>query len=323
MTQGVRRLGLALVVASCALSSTVAAQDSAPAVQLEVPDCLGASGDDVKHLVTLELAPRLRVVSGEDAALIASVACTEPLVELEVRDRARAAPLRVELDLAAAAPLARPRLLALTLAELITTSQLEQPPPPPPPPAPPEAAPAESSEPDDPAADAARITLWVAPSVVLASELVTPLVGGDLGAAYALGRWLLALDVHARFGHNDRAASEARVRTLGAGLSVMPIVLDDVVRVSLGPVLHVGHASMSAASRSARLAALSFDGVWLAPAARIALQLPLAGPTALRCALEAGYYVRSVVGLDEAGDERLALRGPWLALSLGLALDVP
>ena len=54
-----------------------------------------------------------------------------------------------------------------------------------------------------------------------------------------------------------------------------------------------------------------------------ALQLPLATPTLLRITIEGGYVARPIVGFDEDGVDRLALRGPWLSLALGLALAVP
>jgi hypothetical protein len=94
-----------------------------------VPDCQGVSGTEVMLLAALELAPRVRVVGERaEATLEGRVRCDTPRVTLEVHDpsRSSAPPLRVTLDLASAAPSARPRLLALSLAELVATRRLER-----------------------------------------------------------------------------------------------------------------------------------------------------------------------------------------------------
>ena len=326
----IERVVLALIAAcSCSVASVTTAQSAPPndarVVLLNVPDCLGASGQAVKDLVALELAPRMRVVDaiGETAepVLSGSVQCAEgaPLVVLSVVDPARAEPLQVELDLAAAAPLARARLLALTLAELITTSQLEQPPPA----APKPEAPSPQPEPDEPSESSASsaLQLWLAPALSIAGTPTTALLGADLGAAYALGPVLLVLDAQARFGQSDRAISEVALRSFSAGAGVMPILIDaSSVQLSAGAGFRIGHIAMIGRSSSAALAADDLSGIWLGPALLAALQLPLAGWSALRIAVEGGYIARPVVGLDEQGAERMALRGVWLSASLGLAL---
>jgi hypothetical protein len=308
----------------------VAAESAPPqdarVVLLDVPDCFGAPGQAVKDLVALELAPRMRVVYSveetAEPALSGSVQCAQgaPLVVLTVSDPARAEPLRVELDLAAAAPLARARLLALTLAELITTSQLEQPPPAAPKPEEPSLQP-EPDEPSEPRPSSA-LQLWLAPALSIAGAPATALLGADVGAAYALGPVLLVLDAQARFGQSDRAVSGVAIRSFAAAAAVMPRLIQSSVQLSAGAGFRIGHIAMTGSSKSAALAADDLSGVWLGPALLAALQLPLAGPSALRVALEGGYVVRSVVGLDEQGAERMALRGPWLSASVGLALGL-
>jgi len=327
-----RRLGRALCALALACASSLASAaraQSAPAgdarvVLVSVPDCMGASGQAMKDLVALELAPRMRVIAqSTEPVLSGTVRCDDgaALVRLTVEDPARAEPLHVELDLAGAAPLARARLLALTLAELITTSQIEHGPNSANP-APSDAAAAPQPDPDEAseASGPSALQLWLAPSVSIAGAPATALLGADLGAAHALGPLLLVLDLQARFGQSDRTASEVALRSFSAGVAVMPLLIDRSVQVSAGVGLRVGHVAMTASSRSAALAADDLAGVWLGPAALAALSLPLAGATALRFAFEAGYFARSVVGSDERGEERMALRGAWLSASLGLAL---
>jgi len=292
---------------------------------------LGAPGQAVRDLVALELAPRMRVTDASaEPVLSGSVQCSEgaPLVLLTVRDPARAEPIHVELDLAAAAPLARARLLALTLAELITTSQLEQPPPAKPSAEPkpePEPEPGVQPESDDPAQarGSSALQLWLAPALSIAGAPATALLGADLGATYALGPVLLAFDAEARFGQSDRTASEVSLRAFSAGAAVMPLWIDgNGAQLSAGAGFRIGHIAMAGSSSSDAIAADQLSGVWLGPALLAALRLPIGGPSALRIALEGGYVARPVVGLDERGVERMALRGPWLSASVGLALGL-
>jgi hypothetical protein len=315
---------LARLLAACALwllPTAAHAQD----VVLEVPDCEGAVGAEVEKLAALELAPRMQVVkASERPVLTGTVRCERPHAHITVRDPARAQPLAIQIDLAAAAPQARQRLLALALAELITTSQLEGAPPP----APeataaqpePDDADDETAESSDDAAARAPLSVWVAPSFALAAEPSVALFGGELGVAHAFGPLLVSLDTHARFGHSARGGSEVALRVLSLGAFAGLILLDDGVQLSAGPGLRLGHAAMTASSSSAGVTAKDLDGVWLGPALMAALQVPLAAATLLRFAIEGGYVAKPIIGLDEDGADRLALRGPWLSVGLGLAL---
>lgn len=293
------------------------------AVRLVVADCLGTSGAEVHKLAALELAPRMRIVDREERAqLTGAVQCEGARALLSVDDASGAAPLRVELDLEAAAPEARQRLLALALAELVTTRQLER------------SAARASAKPEEPAADAPPpseeveaaehpLRLWVAPSLSLAGQPAAPLVGGGLGASYAWGFVLLVLDADAHFGHSDRASSEVALRVLSACVGLTPVLWSDGALLSAGVGLRMGHVALSATAGRQGVEGDELSGVWLGPAALAALELPLAGWSALRIALEAGHVARPVVGLDERAGERMALRGIWLTASAGFAFPMP
>jgi hypothetical protein len=252
------------------------------------------------------------------------VQCDATTALLTVEDPARADALRVEIDLAAAAPLARPRLLALTLAELITTSQLEQPAQPAAV-AQPEAAqpePADDETDDGLASATPSLQLWVAPALSIAGTPTLPLLGGDVGLSYALGPVLLAIDGQARFAQNDRTASEIALRALSAGLAVMPLLIDRGAQLAVGAGARVGHVALMATAHDPAITADSLTGIWLGPMAAASLHLPFVDAVALRFALEAGYFARPAVGRDQLGAERLALRGPWLSLGVGIALGL-
>ncbi|MET0388007.1 MAG: hypothetical protein ABW321_18690, partial [Polyangiales bacterium] len=98
---------------------------------MEVPDCADVSGQDVRALVALEVAPRpVAAADGvEGTTTHAWLECLGDAARMWVADPARSAPLQVSVTLGDLAPAARPRLLALAMAELIATSRLRRPQP--------------------------------------------------------------------------------------------------------------------------------------------------------------------------------------------------
>jgi len=314
----------ARLLAACALWLTAATSARAQHVMLDVPDCQGAQGAEVEKLAALELAPRLSVIeSSPTPVLTGSVRCEPPHAHVIVVDPARAQPLTIHIDLGAAAPQARQRLLALALAELITTSQMEGEAPAlsPEPATQPEPAPSTS---DDHAASVrSPLSVWLAPSVALAADPALALLGGDVGVSHALGPVLLSIDARAGFGQSVRSSSEVQMRVLALGAFAGLLILDRDVQLSAGPGLRIGHVALTTHSPADGLAAKDLAAVWLGPALTTALQAPLTGPLLLRAGLEVGYVARPVVGFDEDRADRLALRGPWLSLGLGVALRAP
>jgi hypothetical protein len=306
------------IAAGVALSAphVRARADDAGAVRVLIPDCLGVSGDDVQTLIALELAPRLRVVSAAQAPalLTATVTCGPSAVTLAVDDPAGADELRVDLDLAAAPPQARARLLALSVAELIATSRLES------------AAPADV-DPDagrDRAAPASPpIRLWLAPGLSRAGSPSTTLLGLDAGISHELAPFALLGDVQARWGRAGVADAEVAVQTFSVGLACAAVLARGAFRLTLGPGVRTGHAALSARAERADLSGDELTGVWLGPMALAAAELRLLGTGALRLAVEAGYVVRPVRGLDQHDADLFGLRGGWLSTTLGVALGVP
>jgi hypothetical protein len=311
-------LWIAGCVALCALHARARADDAAGAVRVLIPDCLGVSGADVRALIALELAPRLRVVSAGEApaALTATVTCGPGPVRLTVDDAARAAELRVDLDLAAAAPQARARVLAVSVAELIATSRLER------------AAPADADvEPDAANEDAAPIAtpirLWLAPGLSRAGAPATTLFGFDLGISHELAILALLGDVQARFGRAGVTDAEVAVQTFSVGLACAALLARGAFQLTLGPGVRTGHVALSARAERADLSGDELTGLWLGPMAVAAAELTVLGTGALRLAVEAGYVARPVRGLDQHDRDLFGLHGPWLSATLGVALGLP
>jgi hypothetical protein len=299
---------------------TGAAQD---AVELDVPDCHEVRGDEVRALVALELAPRLRVAGpGEPAQLVARLRCTTGSVAaLSVEDPARPTPLQLELDLATSAPAARTRLLALSIAELIATSRLERQEPSAPQPAP-APAPPTLPEPAQDAGDDAptRLRLWLGPGLSFTGEPATALFGASAGVSYAFGWFALQSELQARFGKNELPDADVAVRTFSASLALAPLLTRGALELSAGAGARVGYAGLTGESRRPEVHDGSVAGVFFGPLALCALDVDLGLPGRLRLALEAGYATHGVVGQDEQDQTLLSLRGPWFSALAGLAL---
>lgn len=306
---------------ACALVAGRAAPASAEAtreaVSLNVPDCLDVRGDDVKPLVALELAPRLRVAAADEppAEIVASVHCAPGVpVTMTVDDPARTAPLRVELDLERAAPTARTRLLALSLAELIATSVLERGPRVREEPPPASAEPAARPE--------APFWLSLAPGLSRAGSPGTTLFGFDAGVSRAFGPLAASAELQARWGQAELRAADVELRTLSGSLALAPVLAWSRVALSLGPGLRAGHAQLAAEARSAGLTGDELGGFWLGALLMATGRIELHGASALRVAFEAGHVLHGVTGQDQSGGELLALRGLWFSAAVGIAVSL-
>jgi hypothetical protein len=163
--------------------------------------------------------------------------------------------------------------------------------------------------------------VWLSPSLGSALQPATFLVGASAGIAIDVDAFAFASDFSARFASTEDggAALSARLLSLSASAE---LVLTRGPRLALGPGLRVGHAHLGAEPEGVPLDAGSVGELWLGPFAGASLLLPLARATNVRLALEAGYVARPVVGLDQRGQDLLALRGPWLSAELGLALEL-
>jgi len=299
------------VFALLLLSHVAAAQD---VVRLSIPDCESAPASEIVKLVTLELAPQVAIAldAAEAAQLTASLECSDDRALITVQDARRSEPLQLALPLADTRREARPRLLALAIAELIATSRLEPgaTPPPPPPPPPEPVAPA----PERP------FSLGLGAGVVYAFDPALWSPSLQLAAAYDFGSLQLLSDVELDWG--SRSTSQASLETravsldLAAGLRV--ISGDLAWHVGLG--LRAGVVWLSAIPLVPELRGVTFSGIFLAPNVWTALQLRLTQRWFLRLAFELGYVTKDVRGLDADQQALLELSGLRVASWLGVGI---
>jgi hypothetical protein len=132
-----------MMAASSWLALLIAAAGAAPAgappVRLAPVTCPGFPDADVRAALRVELRDRLVAETAPappDFALV-SVACAGDDADLMIVHQGSGAPVRRRVPLSAAAPAARPRTVALAIAELLRVDLARNEPPPPTTPAPP------------------------------------------------------------------------------------------------------------------------------------------------------------------------------------------
>jgi hypothetical protein len=325
-------LVLAVVASSAAASAQNTAAEDLDAVHLEIADCGDVRGEDVRALIALELAPRLRIAGANEAAaaLSASLRCDAPEVAtITVAAPGDATPLRLDVELSKAAPPARTRLLALSVAELIATRRLQRQEPavpvaPAPAPAaaqdePAQAAPVQDTSAHDTPARA-QLRLWIGPALARAAAPATTLLGASAGIAHSFGVLALSGELQALFGSAELADANVAVRALSARVALAPQLTLGTFVISAGAGVRAGHVQLAADAQRPQLVGDTFSGLWFGPVALAALDMDVLRPGSLRIAVETGYVVRGVAGQDAHAQTLLAMRGLWISALAAVAL---
>jgi hypothetical protein len=273
-----------------------AAAADAESVRLSIPDCGDASGSQIAQLVALELASRENLTLDDSSdGIAASLRCSDDSAVIEVVDPQRDEPLILEMQLAQTRPEARPRLLALAIAELIATSRLEQ-------------------TPADVRGPVAEETQRAA-SVFVAGGVARAYQPGQwspeiaAGAAYSFG--VLALTAEVDFDWASRQTADASVdaSTLSLALAPSLALLRAPLAWDVRLGVRFGYAWLEGTPRSASFAAGSISGVFVAPIAATALAVALTQHWAVRVSFELGYVILPVRGFGADGEQLLELKG--------------
>jgi hypothetical protein len=305
------------------LALLLAARASASEVELDVRDCPLLSMSTLRELVDIELATlELAQVAGT-----LQVRCVDQSAAISLDRSGRAYPVQVHVDLRDTARSARDRLVALAATELLAQAEREH--------APREAAspsseklPAKTS-PSEP--DAIRVEpiqsptqLYVAATLSFAGDPQMVLWGGSLGALLGLGQhWALQIDTRFERGQAQLELEPVDVRwsMLSGFVGAAYRRRSRVLELSAGLGVRTGWLAFDAEATSPD-EGRSLTASW----AGVALPLRLAGRFAGRVlpsiGAEGGYVVVPVAGVADDGATLLEQRGPWLALSLGLGLEL-
>ena len=114
------------VACAIVLASSVASAGEHPTVQLEIDPCIVAPADEIRRVVAVELGAL--VDDGNDTnadRTHVTVACQDGAVALRVDDPITGKSLARTIELASTLPVARGRLVALAIVELVSASWTE------------------------------------------------------------------------------------------------------------------------------------------------------------------------------------------------------
>lgn len=351
---GYRRLSrasYAVLVATLLVASAARAQEGRR-VTLHLEDCLGADAAAVRRIVAAELGDALVGVERErggaapdapppeEEGTVVRADCGVESAIVVVSHEGTDVRLERRVDLAAAAPSARGRLLALSIAEMVASAWAAvdalPPPPPPPPPEPearpieppppppdPPAAPPEPPPPPPPPPPTRPIGIRLIGVARVSGTPVHVSGGGGLGLEIGLPLSLgLGADVRYEQGEAE-AGAYGRVALRVAWASVLalvrPIVDWSSLTIGVGAKLGVGWLE---GLPTGNVPARTHAGFVGGPAVTTQVALHLAGSGYVHIGLELSWITLGVGGVDAATGERLAtIAGPQLALTAGFEIQ--
>jgi hypothetical protein len=145
--------------------------------------------------------------------------------------------------------------------------------------------------------------------------------GGEIGASRTVGPLAVIADLQARFGGDEVEAAQVSVAAYSSHLSIGPWLAYRAFHFTIGPGVRVGFARLSGRSGEPELTGRSLSGLWLGPTAGLGANLRLSRWASLHSAVEAGYVLKPVRGLDEQARRLLALEGPWASAAIGGAVQ--
>lgn len=316
---------LAFFVVALVASRPALAQ---PTLALTVDECVAVEPSDVRKLVEIELHTHVL----DDGLTKVAVRCRDNVVELTVVDPVTGKSLVRSIDVMAAAPKARARLLALAIAELVSASwtELETNPTPAVPPAGP---------PPEPAAKAAAREVVHARVPALASEPSHPLRVAALidrraflartawvtgfGVRVAQDRELLGwtADMTASQGTRDSSLGEVALDVVGVALGVTIGHRWSIASARGAAGLRFGAARLSGVPRGEDVEGRSVRGPWGGPFLSGSVSIVPIKPLLIEASIESGYVIAPVHARVD-GERQASVGGVWLggALSLGVVL---
>jgi hypothetical protein len=325
------------VMAVTSLRATAFAQDdrsresaSSPAgrppVSLALATCLDVPPEEVRRIVGIEL--RALLVDEREATndtTVVVVDCHNPYAVIDVTDPITGKTLKRTVDLTESARIARPRLLALSIVELVSASwtEIESNPPPRTPVVGRVASPdaRRSALSSVQARTPRRAMFRVVPIASIRSfRLQLWTFGGGLRVG-ADGARPFGWEIDAVLDHGTRSTplGNATFDTGSGSASVVLRVPVDPVTLRFRSGLRLGNAWLSATPASPGVVAYSLHGLFWGPVVAFSATVAPARAFTLEATIEAGQIVSPVSGIVE-GSSDVALRGIWLGASLGVGL---
>jgi len=321
MPSALRRGIVALV--AVVIAPVAARAADIPVIRVFPPECAETpvSVDDFVDALRVELAgrqPHCCVVGpgGEAATDALKVTLSiDPCeaatqhVEVQVDVTGTQRTIARQVSLADLPPEARPRALALAVAELIRTAG-ESPEPAAPPPAP---APPVAPE---------RLLLLagnVAGEIRSHFSLHTALWGLRVGGALAGSRWQISLDAGAATSRNEVSLGDLRILLASATLFAGPRFVLGPVIASVGPAGTLGWARIEGASGMPTVVVRDGSGLVSTVGLRAAAEGPASSSIRLLAYVEGGLTVLSLEA-DVNNQPAAGVSGPYFILAVGARL---
>jgi hypothetical protein len=314
LTIGVACAVLASLLASAhaqGADSTVAAP--ALPIALEVEGCADIDQAELYKLLAIEFRT-LDVLPREPRERV-HIQCTaeRAVVRLESGSSSN------EVDLRATAQALWPRLLALSVSELVTESRARATPLVPHMKS--ELAAPPISEPTQPSRAGERVRIFAGVSLRRALRSATWLAGPDLGASLELNRrFSVALDLRLEFGSTDIAL--AQVDWLSASGSFALLAGGSVgdIRFAAGPGVNIGYLRLSPQPKVSDATGHAVSGIWAGPEFVARVRYDLGVRWFALGSFGAGFASTSVAGLVNGEQRAIDSGGAWLISTLGTGL---
>jgi hypothetical protein len=297
-----------------------------PQVSVEVRSCVDIESDQVEELTALELSAVLvdERQATQDVTRVV-VDCHEPTAELAVTDPVSGKLLSRSVDLSQVEQRARARVLALAIAELVTSSWMELELTPEPVIVPREAV--ASPVEREAARTAARervqpvsFTLFAEGGVRSFTTGVGPLWGGGVRLADQSGNGGLFAGLDFARGNQDISGGEIGVTMLSAALGYALHVHTGGWTLSGVPGGRLGWARLEGRPDAGTVyTASGFSAVWGGPMLRLGADYALSSGFALGAGVEAGAAVAGV-GARVDGSRAATLSDAWIGATLGMGL---
>jgi hypothetical protein len=309
----------ARLAVAIALLAAASARAQNRAARLVIDDCLAGERDEVTRIVGVELAAAQLPGPAVDVAIRCGAGSS---VEIAVSSPDTAAETRV-VDLGSAMPKARARLLALTVAEMVSIHGTPAPPTPPPPTPPPVVAPPPPM--DQPPISPPPTSRFQLSAMASAHRFFS---GGD---GFLLGGGLrVAEDLRYHLGWIAAAFVEH-----GSSGFAIGTVSTDLISGDLGLALHLDWTHLTlrfvaglrggwvffAGTPVSGATANSLSGPWLGPLGAVSLAFTPIRRLLFELILDGGYTILPVTG-RVAPSDKVAIDGAWIGLQIAVGLSL-
>lgn len=303
-----------LCVAAQARDADTGAEAAALPIALELEGCEAIDRAELHKLLAVEFRT-LDVLPREPRERV-HVQCTaqRAVVRLETGSTSN------EVDLRATAQALWPRLLALSVSEIVTESRargtpMVAPHATPEPAVPPPAEPARASR------DSARFRAFAGVSLRRAFRSATWLAGPDLGASLELNRYFaLALDLRLEFGRTNTALAKVDWLSTSGAFALLAGGSVGDFRFAAGPGVSVGYLRLSPQANVPGATEHAVGGIWAGPELVARVRYDLGARWFAVGNVGAGFASTSVAGLVNGEQRALDTGGAWLLSMLGAGL---